>query len=117
MNESGLAVASVQRFYRIEPEHIVVVHDDVDLDVGRVRIRSGGRAGGNRGVASIIEVLGDPGFLRLKVGVGRPPAGPVPPDYVLSVPPAEEGGGLEEGGARGGGAGGGLPAARPRPAQ
>ena len=100
MNESGLAVASVQRFYRIEPEHIVVVHDDVDLDVGRVRIRSGGRAGGNRGVASIIEVLGDPGFLRLKVGVGRPPAGPVPPDYVLSVPPAEEGGVLEKGEAR-----------------
>jgi PTH1 family peptidyl-tRNA hydrolase len=100
MNESGAAVASIQRFYRIDPEHIVVVHDDVDLDVGRVRIRSGGRAGGNRGIASIIEVLGDPGFLRVKVGVGRPPAGPVPSNYVLSVPPADEAEVLAEGEAR-----------------
>ena len=100
MNESGSAVASVQRFYRVEPERIVVVHDDVDLDVGRVRIRNGGRAGGNRGIASIIEVLGDPGFLRVKVGVGRPPTGPVPPSYVLSVPSGAEGEALEEGEAR-----------------
>ena len=96
MNESGAAVASVQRFYRIAPEHVVVVHDDVDLEVGRVRIRTGGRAGGNRGVASIIDVLGDPAFVRVKVGVGRPPTGPVPANWVLSVPPADESAALAE---------------------
>ena len=90
MNESGGAVGSVQRFYRVEPAHVVVVHDDVDLDVGRVRVRTGGRAGGNRGVESILGVLGDPGFVRVKVGVGRPPAGPVPPNWVLSAPPPAE---------------------------
>jgi PTH1 family peptidyl-tRNA hydrolase len=96
MNESGLAVASVQRFYRVDAAHLVVVHDDVDLEVGRIRIRSGGRAGGNRGVESLIAVLGEPGFLRVKVGVGRPPTGPVPPNYVLSVPPPSEAAALEE---------------------
>ena len=90
MNESGDAVGSVQRFYRVDPTHVVVVHDDVDLDVGRVRVRTGGRAGGNRGVESILGVLGDPGFVRVKVGVGRPPAGPVPPNWVLSAPPPAE---------------------------
>jgi peptidyl-tRNA hydrolase, PTH1 family len=90
MNESGDAVASVQRFYRVEPARVIAVHDDVDLEPGRVRIRRGGRGGGNRGIDSMIVALGDPGFVRVKVGVGRPPAGPVPPNWVLSVPPAPE---------------------------
>jgi PTH1 family peptidyl-tRNA hydrolase len=90
MNESGDAVGSVQRFYRVEPARVVVVHDDVDLAVGRVRVRTGGRAGGNRGVESILGVLRDPGFVRVKIGVGRPPAGPVPPNWVLSAPPPAE---------------------------
>jgi peptidyl-tRNA hydrolase, PTH1 family len=100
MNESGAAVASVQRFYRVASEHVIAVHDDVDLDVGRVRIRRGGRAGGNRGIASMIAVLGDPEFLRVKVGVGRPLAGPVPPNYVLGIPPADEAVRLADGEAR-----------------
>jgi len=90
MNESGHAVGSVQRFYRIDPAHVIVVHDDVDLDIGRVRVRTGGRAGGNRGVESILGALGDPAFVRVKVGVGRPPAGPVPPSWVLSTPAGDE---------------------------
>jgi PTH1 family peptidyl-tRNA hydrolase len=90
MNNSGEPVARVRRFYRVPLEHVVAVHDDVDLDVGRVRVRQGGRAGGNRGIASMIEVLGDPEFVRVKVGVGRPGGGPVHADYVLGVPPAEE---------------------------
>ena len=90
MNESGGALASLTRFYRVEPARVIAVHDDVDLEPGRVRIRRGGRAGGNRGVESLMAALGDPGFLRVKIGVGRPPAGPVPPSWVLSVPPAEE---------------------------
>ena len=71
MNESGEAVASLQRFYRFDPPHVVVIHDDVDLEVGRLRMRSGGGAGGNRGVESVAAALGDPGFVRVKVGVGR----------------------------------------------
>ena len=73
------------------PEQLIVVHDDVDLAVGRrPHPQPAGGAGGNHGVESCIEALGDPGFVRVKVGVGRPPAGPVPPDWVLGVPPAEE---------------------------
>jgi PTH1 family peptidyl-tRNA hydrolase len=79
---------------------VIAVHDDVDLDVGRVRLRKGGRAGGNRGIASIIAVLGDPEFLRVKVGVGRPLAGPVPSNYVLGIPPADEAVRLADGEAR-----------------
>ena len=90
MNESGEALASLARFYRVDPARVIAVHDDVDLEPGRVRIRRGGRAGGNRGVESLMAALGAPGFLRVKIGVGRPPAGPVPPSWVLSVPPAEE---------------------------
>jgi len=90
MNASGEAVASLRRFYRFPLARLVVVHDDVDLPAGRVRIRTAGRAGGNRGVESLIETLGDGEFVRVKVGVGRPPAGPVPADWVLNRPaPAE----------------------------
>ena len=90
MNASGETVASLRRFFRFEPSHVVVAHDDVDLAVGRIRVRTAGRAGGNRGVASLIEALGSPDFVRVKVGVGRPPAGPVPVDWVLGVPPPDE---------------------------
>src|SRR5215470_8640936 len=65
MNASGEAIGSLRRFYRFNLEHLVVVHDDVDLDVGRLRIRRGGSAGGNHGVASIVEALGEADFLRL----------------------------------------------------
>jgi len=97
MNDSGEALASLVRFYRVDAARVIVVHDDVDLEPGRVRIRRGGRAGGNRGVESLIAVLGDPAFLRVKVGVGRPPAGPVPPGWVLGIPPAAELAALETG--------------------
>ena len=88
----GLAVEASPKNLRTLEHHkrVIAVHDDVDLEPGRVRIRRGGRAGGNRGVESLMAALGDPGFLRVKIGVGRPPAGPVPPSWVLSVPPAEE---------------------------
>jgi PTH1 family peptidyl-tRNA hydrolase len=96
MNASGDAVASVCRFYRVPVDHVVAVHDDVDLRVGRVRVRRGGRAGGNNGVASLIAVLGSPDFFRVKVGVGRPESGPVPAAYVLGTPPAAERGVLAQ---------------------
>jgi peptidyl-tRNA hydrolase, PTH1 family len=100
MNDSGEAVASLKRFYRFEAEHLVAVHDDIDLEVDRVRIRKGGSGGGNRGIASMIAALDDPGFIRVKVGVGRPPAGSVPADYVLGVPGGPEMARLEHAEAR-----------------
>ena len=89
MNGAGAAVGSIQRFYRVSPPQLVAVHDDVDLALGRTRLRVGGGPGGHRGVESCIEALADPGFLRLKVGVGRPPAGMETADYVLATPPPE----------------------------
>lgn len=96
MNASGDAAASLQRFYRLSPGDVIAVHDDVDLDVGRVRVRRGGGAGGNRGLESLLATLGDPGFVRVKVGVGRPPGRPVAADYVLAVPPPDEAARLEQ---------------------
>jgi PTH1 family peptidyl-tRNA hydrolase len=103
MNASGEAVASLQRYYRFSPERLVVVQDDVDLPLGRVRIRAGGGAGGHRGITSIIAALDDAGFARVKVGVGRPPAGWETADYLLAPPAAaEEAAALEAAEERGG---------------
>ena len=96
MNDSGGSVASLHRFYRFDPAQVVVVHDDVDLEPGRIRVRSGGSAGGNRGVESVMAALGDLDFVRIKVGVGRPAVGRVPPDWVLGTPRAEEAAALAE---------------------
>jgi PTH1 family peptidyl-tRNA hydrolase len=90
MNASGESVASVHRFYRFGLSQLLVVHDDIDLEAGRVRIRRGGSPGGNRGVESIVALLGAADFLRVKVGVGRPPAGWQAGDWVLSVPGPED---------------------------
>lgn len=90
MNASGESVASLRRFYRVDQSHLVVVHDDADLEVGRVRIRTGGRAGGNRGISSLIDTLGSAEFLRVKVGVGRPDVGRVAADWVLAAPSADD---------------------------
>ena len=71
MNRSGGAVAALQRYYRIEPEGLLVVADDVNLPVGRLRARRQGSDGGQNGFASIIEALGTDAFARLRIGVGR----------------------------------------------
>jgi PTH1 family peptidyl-tRNA hydrolase len=84
MNRSGKAVASLRRYYPLEPARIVAVQDDLDGPVGRVRIRVGGGAGGHRGITSLIDVLGEPGFPRVKVGIGRPPAGVDAAAFVLA---------------------------------
>jgi PTH1 family peptidyl-tRNA hydrolase len=89
MNGSGTALASIHRFFRPALDHVIVVHDDVDLAPGRMRLRVGGGAGGHRGIESCIAAVG-PEFVRLKVGVGRPPAGWDTADFVLGVPPPEE---------------------------
>ena len=72
MNLSGEPLGQLMRFYKIGPENLIVVHDDIDLPFGVIRIRVDGRDGGHRGVRSIISNLGTEQFVRLKLGVGRP---------------------------------------------
>ncbi|MFQ5460864.1 MAG: aminoacyl-tRNA hydrolase [Anaerolineae bacterium] len=84
MNESGSAIAPLARYFRVPPERLVAVFDDMDLAVGRIRVRPGGGAGGNKGAASLIRDLGTEAFPRVRVGIGRPPAGWDAADWVLS---------------------------------
>ena len=86
MNESGRAVAPALRFYKLDPESLLVVHDEGDFDLGRLQARLGGGLAGHNGLRSIDQYLGTPDFLRLRVGVGRPERGDPRPlsDFVLS---------------------------------
>jgi PTH1 family peptidyl-tRNA hydrolase len=83
MNESGAAVRSALDYYRIDPSEMLVVHDDIDLPFGRLRIQVGGGSGGHNGIRSLERALGTKGFSRLKAGVGRPPGSQDPADFVL----------------------------------
>ncbi|HUL29844.1 MAG TPA: aminoacyl-tRNA hydrolase [Thermodesulfobacteriota bacterium] len=85
MNRSGEAVKKVTDFFSLKMEDLIVVHDDLDLPLGRLRFKRRGGDGGHQGIRSIIERMGGNSFLRLKVGVGRPPQGTDPADYVLDV--------------------------------
>ncbi|MDQ3671077.1 MAG: aminoacyl-tRNA hydrolase [Actinomycetota bacterium] len=86
MNDSGRSISAAARFFKVAPEDVLVVHDDVDLEVGRLQARSGGGLAGHNGLRSIAQTLGTPEFLRLRVGVGRPGRGDPRPvaTYVLS---------------------------------
>jgi peptidyl-tRNA hydrolase, PTH1 family len=84
MNDSGKAVQPISHWFKVSPEHILVIYDDLDLPIGRLRLRSGGSSGGHRGVNSIIEDTGNPDFNRLRIGIGRPAQGD-PIDYVLNA--------------------------------
>ena len=84
MNESGLAVAALVRFYDIGPADLIVVYDDLDLPFGSLRLRAGGSAGGQRGIRSIITRLGRDDVPRLRVGIGRPPGRMPAERYVLT---------------------------------
>jgi PTH1 family peptidyl-tRNA hydrolase len=90
MNDSGDAVRPLLRMSNLPPANLVVVHDDLDLPFGRLRLRDRGSAGGHRGMQSIISQLATDQFLRLKVGIGRPPPGVDPIEYVLTPFTAEE---------------------------
>jgi PTH1 family peptidyl-tRNA hydrolase len=72
MNLSGKAVARYVDFYKVSPEQILVVHDDLDMDPGRVKLVAGGGTGGHNGIRSLVQYLGTKDFLRLKLGIGRP---------------------------------------------
>jgi len=92
MNRSGEAVARILEYYQLDLAELMVIHDDLDLPLGRLRIkRGGGGSGGNRGVASIIETLGRKEFIRIKVGIGRPPGRQDPAHFLLQpFTPQEE---------------------------
>src|SRR5436190_1004895 len=86
MNESGRSVGAAARFFKVPPEQLLLVHDDVDLAEGRLQARVGGGLAGHNGLRSIAQHLGTNDFLRLRIGVGRPERGDPRPvaDYVLS---------------------------------
>ena len=89
MNRSGKAVVQYYRFFKIIPDQLLVVHDDLDMTPGRIKLVKGGGAGGHNGIKSIVETLGTADFYRLKIGIGRPGKGGIHPDfpvenYVLS---------------------------------
>jgi PTH1 family peptidyl-tRNA hydrolase len=86
MNESGRSVAAALRFFKVEPESLLVVHDDVDLEHGRLQARLGGGLAGHNGLRSLAQHVGSQDFLRLRIGVGRPGRGDPRPvsDWVLS---------------------------------
>jgi len=86
MNDSGRSIAAAARFFKVSPGDVLVVHDDVDLPVGRLQARLGGGLAGHNGLRSIAQTLGSAEFQRLRIGVGRPERGDRRPvaDYVLS---------------------------------
>ena len=85
MNRSGEAVKKATDFFQLGVEDLVVVHDDMDLPFGTLRFKRRGGDGGHQGLRSIIELTGENNFLRLKVGIGRPPQGMDPAEYVLKT--------------------------------
>jgi PTH1 family peptidyl-tRNA hydrolase len=92
MNDSGRSVGAAARFFKVEPAALLVVHDDVDLEPGRLQARAGGGLAGHNGLRSLAQTLGAQDFLRLRIGVGRPGRGDPRSvaDYVLSPFAPEE---------------------------
>jgi PTH1 family peptidyl-tRNA hydrolase len=84
MNQSGKSIKACVDSYQLKTGNILIIHDDVDLPVGKIRVVSNGGAGGHKGVLSIIHHLGNREFDRVKIGVGRPRYGETVEDYVLS---------------------------------
>ncbi|MHB9781437.1 aminoacyl-tRNA hydrolase [Streptococcus sp. 10F2] len=83
MNKSGLAVEALLAYYGLNAEDLLVIYDDLDMAVGKVRLRAKGSAGGHNGIKSIIHLLGHSDFLRFKIGIGRPEPKQSVPNYVL----------------------------------
>jgi peptidyl-tRNA hydrolase, PTH1 family len=92
MNESGRSLGAAARFFKVDPDALLVVHDDVDLEPGRLQARLGGGLAGHNGLRSIAQTLGSKDFLRLRIGVGRPGRGDrrSVSDYVLAPFDVEE---------------------------
>jgi peptidyl-tRNA hydrolase, PTH1 family len=88
MNETGQAVARLLAYYKLEPTQMIVVHDELDLDLGQLRVKFGGGDNGHNGLRSIRTFLGTGDFYRVRVGIGRPPGRQDPADFLLSDFPA-----------------------------
>ncbi|TLH67436.1 aminoacyl-tRNA hydrolase [Mycolicibacterium cosmeticum] len=85
MNESGRQVGPLAKFYSVPPADIVVLHDELDIDFGRVRLKLGGGEGGHNGLRSVASALGTKDFQRVRIGVGRPPGRKDPAAFVLET--------------------------------
>ncbi len=91
MNDSGIALVELVRRYSVsDTDHLVVVHDELDLPVGAVRVKTGGGTAGHNGLRSIAERLGTLDFVRVRIGIGKPPGHVPGADYVLRRPTSEE---------------------------
>lgn len=90
MNLSGRSVAPLAAFYKVTPEDIIVIYDDLDLPTGQLRLRLKGGSGGHRGIESMLAELGKDDFARIRIGIGRPPAGWEVVNYVLGRFTSEE---------------------------
>ncbi|MFK4789222.1 aminoacyl-tRNA hydrolase [Microbacterium sp. ZW T5_56] len=88
MNVSGGPVSSLAKFYSIEPDHVVIIHDELDIPFDSVKLKVGGGHGGHNGVRDVAKALGTADFPRVRVGIGRPPGRQDPADWVLSPFPA-----------------------------
>ena len=83
MNESGPSYASIAKKHDVAPDHVIAVHDEIDLPFGALKVKIGGSTAGHNGLKSLQQALRTPDFLRVRVGVGRPPGRQDPADYVL----------------------------------
>lgn len=83
MNLSGAPVAALLRFYKIEPAHLIVLHDELDIPFDSVRLKFGGGHGGHNGIRDIAAAIGTPDFTRVRIGIGRPPGRQPAADFVL----------------------------------
>ena len=90
MNESGRQVGPLAKFYSVPPADIVVIHDDLDIDFGRIRLKLGGGEGGHNGLRSAATALGTKDFQRVRIGIGRPPGRRDPAAFVLETFSATE---------------------------
>ncbi|WP_445168912.1 aminoacyl-tRNA hydrolase [Mycolicibacterium sp. Dal123E01] len=85
MNESGRQVGPLAKFYSVMPTDIIVIHDELDIDFGRIRLKLGGGEGGHNGLRSVANSMGTKNFQRVRIGVGRPPGRKDPAAYVLET--------------------------------
>lgn len=88
MNESGRQVGPLAKFYSVSPDDLIVLHDELDIDFGLVRLKQGGGEGGHNGLRSISQSVGSRDYLRVRLGIGRPPGRQDPADFVLKPFPS-----------------------------
>lgn len=97
MNDSGEAVVEFVNFYKVEPNHILIIYDDMDIEVGQIRIRKSGSPGTHNGIKSVTHFLSHENFPRVRVGIGKPQNDENLIEYVIGAIPEEEKSGLEQG--------------------